>query len=72
MVYPEYDNRILLGVVDTVFWDKTLKQYNTQVTLTTNLITTYAIKIEPETNVQGMTTMTIKDKRLIDYFFRFK
>lgn len=71
-VYPEYENGVLLGIVDTVFWNKTSKMYITKINLTKDLVTTYGTKINPDTNLEGSATVIIKDKRLIEDFFRIK
>lgn len=70
--YPESENGILLGVVDTVYWNKSSKEYISKIKLSNELVTTYEVKVNPETNLDGLAKIIIKDKRLIENFFKLK
>lgn len=67
--YPEHENGILHGVVDTVFWDKHSKRYITKARLSNGLITSQNVEINPNTNLEGLAKVIVKDKRLIESFF---
>lgn len=69
LVYPETENGILEGVVDTVYWNKQSKEYVSKIKLSTGLETTYGVKLNPETNLKALAKIIIKDKRLIENFF---
>lgn len=69
LAYPEYENGIINGVVDTVFWDKHSKKYIAKIKLSKGLVTSHDIKVNPNTNLEGLVKIIVKEKRLIENFF---
>ncbi|WP_299338733.1 hypothetical protein [uncultured Psychroserpens sp.] len=72
LVYPEYENGVVMAVVDTVFWNKPLKQYEAKISLPQGLTTTYEVDINPNTNLEAQAKIILKDKRLIEHIFNLK
>lgn len=69
-VYPEYENGVILGFVSAVFWDNSTNNYTIEVELPEGLLTTYGVKVNPETNLNGIAKIIVQDRRLIERFIK--
>ena len=68
--YPDHENGFIRGIVNNIFWDKSVEKYIVEINLPQGLKTTYGVNVNPYTNLNGTAEIVIRKKRLIERFFK--